>query len=94
MIEDLRECSCWNGWLCEHERESLASGAGALTRRTLQPVGLTPDPERAPLVCAECGAEAPPQGRAWRAYLDDDGDAVMFCPECAERELGNGTTYR
>jgi hypothetical protein len=24
----------------------------------------------------------------WRAYLDDDGQAVTFCPECAAREFG------
>jgi hypothetical protein len=24
----------------------------------------------------------------WRAYLDDDGNVVVFCPECAEREFG------
>jgi hypothetical protein len=24
----------------------------------------------------------------WRAYLDDDGQAVTFCPECAEYEFG------
>ena len=26
----------------------------------------------------------------WRAYLDDDGAAVTFCPECAELEFGDG----
>jgi DNA-directed RNA polymerase subunit RPC12/RpoP len=39
------------------------------------------------LVCAECGRESPPDAAGWRAYLDDDGKAVTFCPECAAREF-------
>ena len=39
------------------------------------------------LVCAECGRESEPDAAGWRAYLDDDDQAVMFCPECAEREF-------
>jgi hypothetical protein len=35
---------------------------------------------------------APPDAAVWRAYLDDDGTAVMFCPDCADREFG--TTER
>jgi hypothetical protein len=42
------------------------------------------------LVCAECGAVSPPDATSWRAYLDIDGEAVTFCPECAEREFGDG----
>jgi hypothetical protein len=38
-----------------------------------------------PLVCAECGVESPPDAADWRAYLDDDGRAVTFCPDCPER---------
>jgi hypothetical protein len=36
------------------------------------------DAEAAPVLlrCAECGAESPPDAKAWRAYLDDDGQAV------------------
>jgi hypothetical protein len=30
-------------------------------------------PAEAPLVCAECGLESPPDAASWRAYLDDDG---------------------
>ena len=37
------------------------------------------------LVCAECGAVSDPDAAGWRAYLDVDGEAVVFCPECAER---------
>jgi hypothetical protein len=42
---------------------------------------------RAGLVCAECGAVSPPNAAGWCAYLDDDGAAVMFCPDCATREF-------
>jgi hypothetical protein len=45
-------------------------------------------PAEDPLVCAECGAVSEPEARDWRAYLDEDGQAVTFCPECAEREFG------
>jgi hypothetical protein len=44
--------------------------------------------ERAPLVCAECGRVCSPGAAGWRGYLDDGGQAVTFCPECAEREFG------
>jgi ribosomal protein L40E len=44
--------------------------------------------EPRPLVCANCGATSPPDAASWRAYLDDDGNAVTFCPECAAREFG------
>jgi hypothetical protein len=40
------------------------------------------------LICAECGAMSPSDAAGWRAYLNDDGEAVTFCPECAEREFG------
>jgi hypothetical protein len=47
-----------------------------------------------PLVCAECGREQRKDERGWRAYLTDDSDepieAVVFCPDCAEREFGRG----
>jgi hypothetical protein len=39
------------------------------------------------LVCAECRLESPPDAEGWRGYLDDDSAAVMFCPDCAEREF-------
>ena len=42
-----------------------------------------------PLVCAECGAVSSPDAEGWKAYLDDDGNARMFCEECAEREFGD-----
>jgi hypothetical protein len=39
------------------------------------------------LVCAECGSVSPPDAKWWRAYLDDDEAAVIFCPACARREF-------
>jgi hypothetical protein len=50
-------------------------------------VELPEDGERVALVCAECGRENPSDAAGWRAYLDDDGKAVTFCPECAAREF-------
>jgi hypothetical protein len=44
---------------------------------------------RSPTVCAECGATSPPNAEGWRVYLTDDGEAVMFCPDCAAREFGS-----
>jgi hypothetical protein len=36
----------------------------------------------------ECGTVSPPDAAGWRAYLDDAGQAVVFCTECAEQEFG------
>jgi hypothetical protein len=42
----------------------------------------------------ECGAESDALASGWRAYLAPDaedeaeGERLMFCPECAEREFG------
>jgi hypothetical protein len=46
--------------------------------------------ERRParLVCVECRDLAVGSARGWRAYLIYDGELATFCPECAERELG------
>jgi hypothetical protein len=45
-----------------------------------------------PLRCVECGRVQPEGARGWRAYLttdeDEPAEAVVYCPECAERELG------
>jgi hypothetical protein len=46
------------------------------------------DEPKASLVCAECGAVSPHDAAGWRAYLDNDGQAVSFCSGCAEREFG------
>jgi hypothetical protein len=39
------------------------------------------------LVCAECGARSDACALEWRAYLDDEEAAVVFCPDCARREF-------
>ncbi len=39
------------------------------------------------LVCVECGRRSSAQARGWRSYLTEDGEAVVFCPECAQREF-------
>ena len=50
-------------------------------------VGETEAPAERPLRCAECGAVSEADARGWRAYLDDEGQAVTFGPECAKREF-------
>ena len=42
------------------------------------------------LECVECGCRDDERGRGWRAYLDDDQDVWIYCPDCAEREFGRG----
>ena len=42
-----------------------------------------------PIRCAECGREWVDPQQKWRSYIDDDGNAIPFCPECAEREFEN-----
>jgi len=41
------------------------------------------------LTCAECG-RSPEGGETWRIYFTDKvaREAVIYCPECAEREFG------
>jgi hypothetical protein len=58
---------------------------------SLSAAGMESPPAEAPLVCAECGLESPPDAAGWRGYLDDDGAAVMFCPGCAAREFGGAS---
>jgi hypothetical protein len=45
--------------------------------------------------CVECGREQPPGERGWKAYLSvgegEPAEAVVYCPECAEREFGDST---
>jgi hypothetical protein len=46
------------------------------------------------LVCMECGAESDKLATGWRAYRMPDeasefeGEILVFCPHCAEREFG------
>jgi hypothetical protein len=39
------------------------------------------------LTCAECG-RSPRCSETWHIYFADIGEAVTYCPECAEREFG------
>jgi hypothetical protein len=47
-----------------------------------------------PLRCTECGMPSSGAAAGWRAYiafLEEDGEppeVVVFCPDCAELELG------
>ena len=44
------------------------------------------------LTCVECGLEETVSERGWKAYLatdeDEPAEAVVYCPECDEREFG------
>jgi ribosomal protein L44E len=40
------------------------------------------------LTCAEC-RRSPQPGEVWRVLFADIGEAVTYCPECAEREFGD-----
>ena len=48
-----------------------------------------PRPETAAvdLACAEC-RRSPRPGEVWRLFFADVGEAVTYCPECAERKFG------
>jgi DNA-directed RNA polymerase subunit RPC12/RpoP len=46
------------------------------------------------LRCEECGREIDPEDvlahldqSRWKAYLTDDDDVVIYCPDCAKREF-------
>jgi hypothetical protein len=43
-----------------------------------------------PLVCVGCGASSR-NGDGWQAHLTDDErpEIEIYCPDCAERELGD-----
>jgi len=41
-----------------------------------------------PPTCANCGRPWTDAASHWRSYLDDDGEARLFCVACAEREFG------
>ena len=48
----------------------------------------------AAVTCSECGAAAR-DGDGWRAFVvggyeGEDVEIVVFCPGCAEREVGSG----
>src|SRR5262245_26595904 len=75
-------------WLARPGRPSPRQRLSDSEARTVpDPVDVERD-----LECAECGRLSEPGASGWRAYLDDDGQAVMFCPECAEREFGDSVS--
>jgi hypothetical protein len=39
------------------------------------------------LICQECRREDD-QGFAWKAYIADEFEVLVYCPVCAEREFG------
>jgi ribosomal protein L44E len=45
------------------------------------------------LICVECGKLSGARADGWRAYLtsgeDEPARAVIYCPTCARRELGD-----
>jgi hypothetical protein len=45
--------------------------------------------EPARLTCIECGKVAQGDASGWRAHLTDDDELATYCPECAEREVGD-----
>jgi hypothetical protein len=49
-----------------------------------------PEPETIALdlTFAEC-RRSPRAGEVWRLLFADIGEAVTYCPECAEREFGD-----
>ena len=47
----------------------------------------------ATISCAECG-RSPRAGETWRILFADIGEAVTYCPECAERVFGKQETVR
>jgi hypothetical protein len=51
-----------------------------------------PDHQAERLACVESGRAQSTTQRGWRAYLTTDevepAEAVVYCPECAEREFG------
>ena len=47
----------------------------------------------AAVTCSECGAAAREGAEGWRAFVvggydGEEVEVVVFCPDCAEREVG------
>jgi hypothetical protein len=40
--------------------------------------------------CQECGREDDYEERGWKAYIADVDQIVILCPQCSEREFGDG----
>jgi hypothetical protein len=60
---------------------------------TVRAVSSAPMPEAETvaldLTCVECG-RSPRWDEVWRIYFADISEAVTYCPQCAEREFGEG----
>jgi hypothetical protein len=39
------------------------------------------------LTCAECDTAAADDASRWRAYLTDDEEVAVYCPDCARLEF-------
>ena len=96
--------TCWSGLLGGRLSSLCPPPQLSKLSRMANPEGHPADPlapcfandgsARAPeeeyrLVCVGCCVESEAGAVGWRAYLDDDGAAGTFCPECAEREFGD-----
>lgn len=69
---------------------SIASAGESTSPSSLPSRRMESDtPAEAQPVCAECGVESPPDAAGWRAYLDDDDQAVTFCAH-PQRAAGAG----
>jgi hypothetical protein len=39
--------------------------------------------------CLECNRPWLDGTERWRAYVDSEGDVLLYCPRCASREFGD-----
>jgi hypothetical protein len=40
------------------------------------------------ICCGNCDRPWLDRDERWRCFLDDEGNAIAFCPDCASREFG------
>ena len=40
------------------------------------------------LECLECDASSG-DARGWKAFVDDEGELLVYCAACADREFGD-----
>jgi hypothetical protein len=79
---DVEQCS---GGVCKTDLS--ANGPATVRGDEAAAVSATVTGMAAQLICAECGSESPPDAAGWRAYLDDDGQAVTFCRTAPSERL-------
>lgn len=48
------------------------------------------EPTETAVICGECGRRWGHSRERWRAHLTDGGQVVLYCPECANAEFGEG----